>query len=232
MDYESRKIKWYWFTLFLIFCGVSIYLLFRANPYLYSHIELRTAMTSGESLQRQSIPAQPVMTDKTGDITYYSRYGFDHAAIDPMSGPRSKNYEEYLKFPVTSGIEKWDVQHIAQDESGFYLTGKNPWAVAVGLEGQVRWKFRFKDATLERGLYPVLLDDASAYIVHPSGEVVTLNKTTGEIRWIMEIREDLGATPFLWKENLMLPIRVGNGLQLIAMKRLDGKVSSERKNSR
>lgn len=239
MDYESRKVKWYWFTLFLIFCGVAIYLLFKANPYLYSHLELRSAIDSGESLHRQSIPANPVTADRAGNPTFYTRYGLDHAAVDPNASPRSKNYEEWKHYPVNSGIEKWDVQNVAQDQSGFYLTGKNPWAVHVDLEGQVRWKFKFKDETLERGLFPVLLDDSSAYIIHPEGEVVVLNKATGEIRWTLDLREDLQAAPFLWKENLILPVRAvavagssssaPTGLQLISLNRLNGKVGGERK---
>lgn len=229
MDYESRKIKWYWFLLFLIFCGVAVYLLFQANPYLYSHVELRTALNSGESLHRLTIPANPVKADKTGENAFYTRYGFDHAAIDPVSGPRSKNYEEYEHFKIDSGIPKWDVKNVVQDSTGFYLSGKNPWIVAVDLQGKVRWKFRFKDEALERDLYPPLIDEASVYAVHPSGEVVCLNKTTGEIRWVMDLREDLGATPLLWKENLLLPVRLGNGMQLILMNRLDGKVLAERK---
>lgn len=228
MDYESRTVKWYWLLLFVVYCTASIYILFSGNPYLYSHIELRTAMDSGEFVQRQTIPAHPIPADKTGNSTFFSRYTFERNAVDSFTGPRSKNYEEYEHFNIASGIEDWDVQNIAQDQSGFYLTGKGPWTVAVDLHGAVRWKFRFKPQDEARGLQPPVVDEGSVYIVDDSGEVVSLNKISGEIRWVLELHENVVASPFIWEANLIVPTQGPAGVKLVVLERASGKVVSEK----
>ena len=124
MDYESRQIKWYWVLLFSLYCGAVIFILFSENPYLYSRQELRNVMTKGEVASVLRIPAQPLPNLKPGAPTFFSRYNFSRTGVDPLGAPRSKNYDEYQQYRVQHGIEGFDIQHISQDASGFYLAGR------------------------------------------------------------------------------------------------------------
>jgi hypothetical protein len=186
MEYESRQVKWYVLILFIAYCGAAAYILFQGNPFLYSHLELRAAMTAGAESQLQTIPSVPAVA-KTGSPTFYSRYGFDRAAIDPLGSPRSKNFEEFETHAVETGLEKWEPQNIAYDSLGFYTSGKSQWITAIGLDGKARWKYKFLNPPGEKGLYPPMLDEANVYVVHPAGEIAAFDKTTGEIRWLLPL---------------------------------------------
>ncbi|MGZ3723209.1 MAG: outer membrane protein assembly factor BamB family protein [Bdellovibrionales bacterium] len=227
MDYESRKVKWYWFLLFTIYCGVVVYMLFQNNPFLYSRQELRTALDVGEAVHKQTVPLHPEPA-KASAATFAFRYNPQHSAIDPGTGPRSKNYEEYEHNAVDLSDTGLDAPYVTQDSSGIFLSGKSPWVVALGIDGKVRWKYRFKDVPLGRSIQPVLLDESSAYIIHPMGEVVCLDKVSGEIRWVLSTKEELAATPLLWKKTLILPaVSTASGVQLVFIDRATGKLDEE-----
>jgi len=228
MDYESRKVKWYWFLLFTLYCGVVVYLLFQNNPFLYARQELRASLDVGETARRQTVPLHPEAT-KSSAATFLRRYNFQRSAVDPIGGPRSKNYQEYEHAAVDLGDIDLENAHISQDSSGFFLSGKSPWVVAINIDGKVRWKYRFKGLAPTLSVMPVLLDETSAYIVHPLGEVVCLDKMTGEIRWILSTKEELAAAPLIWKKDLILPAKspTGSGVQMIAIERTTGKLEDE-----
>ncbi len=224
MDYDSRQIRWYWLLLFILYSGVVIYLLFMGNPYLYSHHELRAAMSRGEATNTLlTIPAQPPTTEKVGSPTFFQRFNFARNGVDPFGSPRNKNYEEYKQFPVQHGVENFEVQNIAQDATGFYLTGKSPWVVSIGLDGELRWKFRAHEDMGDKAMATVLLDETTAYIVHPHGEVLGLNKTDGSIRWLTHLDKELIAQPFLWKDNIVVPVKGTTTSEWIRVRRADGK---------
>lgn len=222
MDYESRHVKWYWLLLFLIYSGGVVYILFQGNPYLYSHLELRSALLSGADAQLQTIPTVPTVA-KVGQNKFYSRYNFERTAVDTLGSPRSKNYTEYEKFPVETGIEGWEPLNIAHDEAGFYVTAKSEWAVAIGLDGKARWKYKFLQPTGERSLQMPMIDEANVYLVHPQGEVVALDKMTGEIRWLLPLNFELVAAPFIWNAQIVLPIKAQKGLQFVLVNRANGE---------
>lgn len=224
MEYESRKVKWYWLVLFIAYSGAAAYVLFQGNPYLYSHIELRSALMEGAEAQLQTIPSEPSAPSKTGAATFFSRYSFERTAVDPISATRSKNYVEYQTHKVETGLENWTPEHIAYDSTGFYITGKSPWAIAVSLEdGKARWKYKFARPVGEKGLYAPLLDDANVYLVHPTGEVAALDKITGEIRWLLPVNFEVVAQPFLWQSQLVMPVKAEKGLQLLIIQRAKGQ---------
>jgi outer membrane protein assembly factor BamB len=225
MDYDGRQVRWYWLLLFVVYSGVVIYLLFNGNPYLYSHHELRAAMSRGESMSLLTIPAKSTLSDKVGASTFFQRFNFSRSSIDPIGTPRSKNYEEYQQFPVKIDIEGFEVQNIAQDDSGFYLTGKSPWVIALGLDGEVRWKFRFIDVKDDKSLPTILLDETTAYVVHPAGEALALNKTDGAIRWLIHLDNDVVSQPFLWQNQLVIPVKGTKASQWMMVKRGDGKLA-------
>lgn len=222
MEYESRQIKWYWFLLFLMYCGAVSYLLFSGNPYLYSHQELKAALSSGNVLQKTAIPEHVESNGKVSAVTYFTRYNFEHTGVDPLGTPRLRDYSEFEKHEVQTGIPDFDVKNIVSDSSGFYISGKGPWVVAVGVDGQTRWKFRFRSLSQDRSLWPVLLDETSAYLVHPGGEIVCLNKNDGSIRWVLETDQEIVGMPFLWKDHVIVPTKKLNAIQMILVKRGNG----------
>lgn len=222
MDYESRKVKWYWLFLFVIYSAAAVYVLFQGNPYLYSHLELRTALISGADAQVSTIPSEPHTGIKLGPPTHYARYNFERTAVDSLATPRSRTYEEYEHFPVEHGLTAFDPANIAYDRNGFYITGKNEWVVAVSTSGKLLWKYRFLNVPGERGLLPPLVDEAQVYIVHPQGEVVAFNKSTGEIQWLLPQNAEIVANPFIWGEQIVLPVKGAQGVQLILVNRATG----------
>ena len=100
MEYESRKIKWYYLLLFVLFCVGVVYLLFSGNPYLYSHLELRSALVAGEVKYRRTIPSKPDAPAKLGPPSAWARYNLQRTAVDPVSAPRSRSYVEFEKHAV------------------------------------------------------------------------------------------------------------------------------------
>lgn len=225
MDYDGREIKWYWLLLFILYSGAVIYLLFQGNPYLYSHHELRAAMSRGEATSSLlTIPAQSPPTAKAAAPTYFERFNFQRSAVDPLGSPRSKNYEEYKTFPVEHGVEGFAVENISNDGTGFYLSGKSPWVVSIGLEGELRWKFRAAEIGDDKAMAKVLLDESAAYVVHPGGEVVALNKVDGSLKWLTNIDKGLIAQPFLWKDLIVIPVKGTTTSEWAIIRRADGKV--------
>jgi outer membrane protein assembly factor BamB len=227
MDYESRKIKWYWFFLFTLYCGGVVYLLFQNNPLLYSRQELRASLDVGETVRKQTIPLHPDAV-KASAPTWESRYNLQRSAVDPGTGPRSKNYEEFEHNTVDLSDTGLEAPQVSEDQSGIYLSGKTPWVVALGVDGKVRWKFKFRNVPKNGSILPVLLDENSAYLVHPDGEVVCLNKTTGELRWLLNTKEEVVAAPLLWKKSLLLPANsINGGVQLVFIDSTSGKLEEE-----
>jgi len=228
MDYESRKIKWYWLLLFLLYCGTVAYMLFQNNPYLYARQELRASLDVGETARIQPIPLHPADVKATAS-TFFSRYNFERTGVDPATGPRSKNYEEFEKVTVDLSEMGFDNPHVSADGTGFYLSGKNEWVVALALDGKVRWKYKFRELPEGESLAPVLLDETTAYLVHPLGEVVALNKATGEIRWVESVKQELAALPFLYKGRLILPCKAttGTAIQMVSIDRANGKLAED-----
>ncbi len=227
MDYESRQLRWYWVALFIIYSAGVVYLLFAGNPYLYSHHELRESLLAGESGQIVTIPSSPKADTPPGQASFHWRYNDERSAIDELGSTRSKNYLEFERHPVEHGIEGLDIQHLTSDASGFFITGKMPWAVAIGMDGKPLWKYRSLDLASEHSLLPILLDQTSAYIVHPKGSVVSLNKTSGDLNWMMELGQDVIAQPFIWQNHLIVPTKGLQGVSLRRILRASGKPEAE-----
>jgi outer membrane protein assembly factor BamB len=229
MDYESRQVKWYWLLLFILYSGAVVYLLFTGNPYLYSHRELRAALTSGEDAKVQTMPSIPHLSQKLGPPTFQWRYNWGRSAVDNLGTARSKNWVEFKQHPVDFdlGSDRIDIQNVTSDTTGFFVSGKMRWVAAVDLNGKTRWKFHFRSTPQGRSLLPVLLDDINAYLVHPEGEIVCLNKETGELQWLMSTGQDVVAQPFIWGEHLGVPIKGTTGIELRLIDRHTGQPKPE-----
>ncbi|MGE4130230.1 MAG: PQQ-binding-like beta-propeller repeat protein [Bdellovibrionales bacterium] len=228
MDYDKRHVKWYWLFLFLVYCGAVIYLLFAANPYLYSHHELRAAMNHSDSMELLTIPAESGQRQKLTDPTFFSRFNFSHSAVDPVGSPRNKNYTEFKKYPVQLNEENFTVEKIAQDPSGFYLASTSPWIISVGLTGEVRWKFRMRDLGENQAAWAPLLDQETAYIFHPGGEVYGVNKETGTLVWTTRLDDEIISQPFMWKDELIIPVEREKGPIWLRLHRADGRVAPKK----
>ena len=225
MEYQSRKVKWYWLILFAGFCVGVVYLLFSGNPYLYSHLELRSALVAGDGIHRQTVPAHPDVPVKLGLTTGLARFNFQRTAIDPVGAPRSRTYVETDRHAVDLP-DDFDATNVVADASGFYLTGHSARALAVDPDGRVRWSYQFLNPPGERGLSAVILDEAGAYLVHPSGEIVCLDKKTGRLRWRLDLDQELGAAPFAWGKDLILPIKTAAGVQILRVPRANGQIEA------
>lgn len=227
MDYESRKVKWYWALLFSLYCIWTVNLMFKGNPLLYSRADLRSKLNDTEVTPLQTIPTHPTPV-KITPTTFQSRYNLERTAVDPLGAPRSKNYIEYEHHAINLGIdEKFELANAASDSSGFYLSGKSRWVVAVNIDGSVRWKYRFKEAVTDHALLTVLLDETAAYLVHPSGEVVCLDKMSGEMHWQTTLKEELAATPILWQKNIIVPTKSTAQVRLAMVSRVNGEVGAD-----
>lgn len=223
MDYDRRQVKWYWIVLFVLYSGGVLFLLFENNPYLYSHNELRAAMSRGDTLDFFTLPAKSAGTENVGPATYFSRFDAGHTGIDPLGSPRSKNYEEYSQFPVNFGEEGFTPEAVAQDSSGLYISGKSPWIFSVGLDGEVRWRFKTRDLKDDKSGPFVFLDEKSVYVVHPQGEILSLDKTNGHVRWLTHLERDVVADPFIHRSLIIVPVKGTKAAEWVPIKRADGK---------
>lgn len=226
MDYESRKVKWYWFLAYIFYCSVVVYLLFQGNPLLYSRSELRSVLNVADGSHHLTVPLHPQEV-ALSPPTFQSRYNMARTSADPLSAPRNKVYQEYQRFPVNFGLENFEVQNVSQDQSGFYLTGKGPWAVALSLDGKPIWKYRFRSPAAQVGLLPILLDEHSAYLIDSMGEVVCVDKANGELRWRISLKQSVVAVPILWRQQIIIPTKSKSGVTLTLLMRINGRIATD-----
>ena len=225
MEYGSRKVKWYALLLFMGFCGLAIYRLLQANPYLYAHSELRGAALQNVDRVRQTIPARPRQPSRLAPITFQPRYGLERNGIDPLGVPRSRAYVEAAFHEIKFDIPQFEPSVMTGDQSGFVISSKSAWVVAVNLNGQVRWRYKFANRAADTAPY-VLLDEDYVYLVHPAGEILSLSKSDGELHWLLDLRQEVAAQPFFWNRHIVVPLRAADGrgekLRMMQIRRADG----------
>lgn len=214
----------------MLFSLAVIYLLFSSNPYLYSHIELRAALLSGEQGDLQTIPSKPDTSAKLGGATFLSRYNWERTATDPLGSGRSKNLIEYEHHKVNHGIEGFDVQNLSSDDSGFFVSGKMPWVAAIGFDGQPIWKYRFLSVPEDRSILPVLLDGENAYLIHPEGHIASLKKRSGAVNWLLSLGQEVIAPPFIWGQSLAIPVKGPSGVAFRMIDRHTGQAEKVKVN--
>lgn len=227
MEYESRKVKWYWLIAFILYSGGVVYLLFQANPFLYSHHELKASLTEKDTRQLRSIPARPNVEPGGTIVNTSGNMNSENNGMDPLSAPRSKSLLEYESHPVNFDFTKWTPQHISADGDSFYLVGKSPWIVAINFSGEPKWQFKFLADPGDRSLSRPIIDTHYIYVVHPKGDIVALNKKTGSVVWLLPTGRELIADPFAWENQLVLPVRGDTGVQLLFVNRLSGQATEK-----
>ncbi len=226
MDYESRKVKWHWLLLFILHSAAVVYLIFKGNPLLYSHLELRSSLTVSDSKSQTTIPTNPEVLDKLSEITFVPRYNLSRTAVDTIAVPRSKDYVEFEKHSLNLGVPDFLANHISYDRSGFYFVNTSQWAIAVSPGGEVRWKYAFKKSSAG-SLLPALLDERLIYLVQSDGQIVCLDKANGSLRWALNLKQKVVAPPILWNDQILIPTKATTGVQLRMVKRLNGRVMEE-----
>lgn len=204
---RRRQLEWYWLVLFGIYCTFVVFELFNANPYLYSHQELRAALETGANRVSKPFPTPPATPRTVGDITGFPRWSMQSNAVDPKPTAWTRNMIEASSRPVELG-ENFNLESVSADESGFYVTGKTNWVAGVSLEGEIRWRFLFhRERENDASIYPALMDTQTVYVVHPQGEIVALEKEKGLPLWDLPLNREIVARPFLFKEFVVLPVR-------------------------
>jgi hypothetical protein len=207
MDFEHRRVRWYWVTLFLIYCGVSVYGLLSKNPYLYSHNELKKEIQAEPDQKAEPVPSvanQLPLPASLGEQTYWYRLNVERNAMAPADPPWSEIFNEKEVFPLVS-TEDFRPACWAIDGDGVFIGGANA-AAGFALDGRKMWEYHFPEAS-KKPLTDALVDRVMAYLIHPTGEIVAVNKKNGELQWSIRLREEVVGPTFLSKDKIFIPVK-------------------------
>lgn len=224
MDYESRHVKWYWMLAFTGFCGLTGYLLFLGNPFLYSNSELRTQLGQSTSVA-MLIPETRPEAGTLPNEPFTSRTNWARTAQVKPENSFKWELKEVQNFPLSSDI-KFTADAMTADGGGFILSDSADTVSSVSFEGHLRWQYRFKEAFGSDGPFSPITDGKLAYLFHPNGQVVTLSAKTGELIWSLDLPFAVAAQPFIWGEKLVAPVRDKNQIALIEIERRNGDMSN------
>jgi len=211
MDYERQRIRWYWITLFVIYSMVMIYAVLTGNPYLYTHQEFKHELQSAPEQNPEPVPSiasQLPLPPNLGEQTYRSRLNAERNANAPAETTYSKNFVEKQVFPILAdekdGGEKFKPTLWSIDRDGFFLANTGA-AVGYNLNGDKIWEFRFADQS--KPLSDVVTDQGLVYLIQSSGEIVALNKSTGQLQWSNKLNEEVIGPSFISKGRLFIPLK-------------------------
>ncbi len=221
MDYESRHVKWYWLILFLAYCTLTGYLLFKNNPLLYSNSELRAQIIGKDLGSLKILPENRPSTADLGPEVFPARHDLQRSGQIQPGRSFTWELKEVQNFPIPAE-DKLQIEGVAADTHGFVLTGKSPWVTSVTFEGHIKWRYKFKTLADDQSLFAPLVDKKLTYVFHPSGEAIALSSATGDIVWALTLTDAIVAQPFLWQEQLIVPVREGTSTKLITLKRFNG----------
>lgn len=207
MEFDRRSVRWYWATLYTIFCGLAIAQLLHNNPYLYSHKELKREIQTETLKKMEPVPPpekQTRLEQALGAATYTSRFGFDRTAIVNPESSWPKNFKESFSkiLEIPEGIKP---TALAIDESGVFI-GTNGAAYGFDLNGESTWEFKF----LGNQTVPIktlLADQLLIYLVLPTGEVVALNKKTGRLQWHIRLHEEIVGQSLILGDDVLIPTK-------------------------
>lgn len=208
MDFEHGRVRWYWVTLYVIYCAVAVYGLLSNNPQLYSNNELKKEIQAEPDQKPEPVPSianQPTITEPLGEQTYFARMSSERNGVASSEVTWSKSFVEKEVFPLEAGPDftpsTWSIDH-----SGVYLGGQTA-AAGFGLDGKKMWEFRFAEGN-RKPLTDLLTDKVFAYLVSPNGSIVAINKKTGELQWHLRLRDDVVGPSFLHKDQLFVPLKI------------------------
>lgn len=209
MEFDRKRTRWTHIVAYLIYTAIMVSLLLNSNPYLYSHKELRQALV-GE--QVNSI--NPVRGAKRADpkgapeddtrATYWWRSTPERTGHDQNGGTRDKDFVTDWQKPILENVSSKSVPEWAVDESGLYIVSKEPWIMALGTDGELKWRFRFAAQDGEIKNYVPVLDEQAVYVSHAKGSVAAMEKSNGHLLWKVKLASEILAAPIMVNGELWL----------------------------
>lgn len=201
MEFERRSLKWYWVFLFMVYCGAVVYGLLSQNPYLYSHLRLRSELQKEPVSTVAPVPsedAQPELPAKLTEQTFERRMNRERNGVGPIDRTFNEDFVEYEVHPLETQNLDLDLNKTkwALDSSGVYLTGTKSNAIAFALDGHRKWDFHFYDKD-ESPLQKIVIDNELAYLIHPDGKVAAVFKDSGQLKWTVNLDQPLGQTAWV-----------------------------------
>lgn len=206
MDYERRRMTWYWVTLFVIYCMVMIYVVLTGNPYLYTHQEFKHELQSAPEQNPEPVPSvasQLPLPKSLGEQTYRSRMNAERNGDAPSDTTFGKNFVEKQVSPIVADSD-FKLSLWSADHDGFYLASSDK-ALGYNLDGQKIWEFRFAEPG--KPLSDIISDGGLVYMIQSNGGIVALNKLNGQLQWSNKLRDEVVGPSFISKGRLLIPLK-------------------------
>lgn len=205
MNYDRHRRRWPGLILYLIYVSGVVYLLMANNRFLYSHLELRSALAGEQSEAAKPVGPSANSTQELGEATHWNRANPERTGHDLSPSGRDREYvPEWQKILLEDGHEG-EIDSWAADSSGIYVAGNGPWIWAFNSDGDLKWRFRLSAST-KSALAPSL-DQANVYFASPSGEVLALNKNTGALVWRIRPAEEILSGPVIIRDEIWAVVR-------------------------
>lgn len=214
MEYETRSLRWYWLILLLIYCGISIYFLLKANPFLYSQgtLKAQQQVKTSESLEPwPPIDGQFALEKKaSGEGDPWPFLSFGNLNMTSPDQTRNKSYTEYKSFPLKAAF-KGEVKILHQAFDHILLKDEDNWIFNFDFKGNLRWSYGLNK---EAELAQVLKDSVLLYLIRKNGSVTALQLSTGMPQWNLETEQSSSGQAWLENEFLILPVEKSNSKKI------------------
>jgi outer membrane protein assembly factor BamB len=202
MEYDSyREIPWYWTLLFSVFSLAVIGFVLWTNPYLYDRLELRTALAMRHSVGALPMPLpshQIHLQAEHGEPVYSAFEGVSHGGFDLSGKTWSRSFFNIEKWPVPDSPNA--VGSVIGNE--FYILSGNTLSQYYG-DGKLHWQFKF----LTLPLPSFALDQAALYMALPSGQIFSIDRSSGQLIWTIDLGSKIQSQPFLINDTLYVFIK-------------------------
>lgn len=212
MEYETRSIKWYWVLLFIIYSLASVYLLLKANPFLYAQgslIDQQAQYKASKSLNAwPPKDAQFPMTEKaSGKGISWPFLSFGNLNMTSPEVTRNKSYTEFKSFPLKAKFQG-NPHIILQAKNELIVLDEDNWVYNFNNIGELRWSYGLSK---EAELLQTLKDSSLLYLIRKNGSVTALELEGGRPQWILEPAQNIVGEAWLENESLILPVEKVEG---------------------
>lgn len=209
MEYEARTIKWYWLALVIIYSIVAVYLVIRANPFLYSQgtLKARQEVQTSEKLQPWPPPGSQFELDKEPSGGG-SSWPFLSAGNLNMTSPevtRNKSYTEFKAYPLDVQFE--GEPQVLNHSSRTLILRDATRIFNFDAEGGLRWSYGLPEGA---ELKQALVDSILIYLIRQNGSLTALSLETGRPQWTLQTERPVLGEAWLESELLILPVEKMN----------------------
>lgn len=148
------------------------------------------------------------LNNRTALSTY--RESAQRSGQSDSSLPRFKDFSLLWKIPnLNNGIHRASKSSPAADKDGFYVADDTGFVRAYSWQGELRWQFY--SGVSSRGFHSTpLTDQDSLYIGDYAGFLYSLDKTSGQLRWITKTGVTIGSSPLLHEGVLYVGVELAN----------------------